>query len=477
LNRVSRQCPAIKAGIVHLGLGAFSRAHLSIYTADAIENSGGDWGIVGVSLRSAAVRDALSAQQFTYTAAELSPEKTTYRQIEVISDVLLAFENPALVVEKMADPAIKIVSLTITEKGYCLAPTTNALNLNHPDIEHDIAHSLPVSAAGFLVRALQARMRASQRPFTVLSCDNLPDNGNIIRRAVLALAEQIDTHLMQWIKEYGCFPSTMVDRITPASTEKDRQDIEFITGFSDACPVVHEPFSQWVIEDNFVQGERPDWHNVGVEIVPDVRPYELMKLRMLNGTHTALAYLGYLAGFKTIADTVADSDYKAFIEILLHKEIIPCLSAPPGVSLPDYAQTLLTRYANPRVRHLTGQIAMDGSQKLPQRILGIVDERHAIGAASPGLVLVIAAWMRYIGGVDERGATIELHDPLADKFAELAKYTTGPDVWIADILAMREVFPKLTAQILTEPLTKTYMELLEHGAHRMVRKFVREYHQ
>ena len=475
MKRVSRQTPTHATGIVHLGLGAFSRAHIAIYTEDAIANSGGDWGIVGVSLRSPKTRDALADQQYAYTAAQLDGGQTTTRQVEVISNVLVASENASEILEQMAQPAIKIVSLTITEKGYCLSPSTGTLNLYHPDIVSDLRNSHPVSAAGFLVRALEARKLAGHPPFTVLSCDNLPENGSVIRHVVLTLAEHINVDLMQWIEEHGCFPSTMVDRITPATTSKDQDSINTLTGFYDAAPVVHEPFSQWVIEDDFVNKERPHWESAGAELVSNVRPYELMKLRMLNGTHSALAYLGYLAGFETIADTVANEDFRAFTETLWVKEIIPTVTAPPGVSLSKYADELLQRYTNTSVRHLTWQIAMDGSQKLPQRILGPVSERLAAAALAPGLILSIAAWMHYVRGIDESGARIDVRDPYAEIFAALAATTNNPEDWVANLLGMTDVFPESVAVALSAPVTRAYRELVDCGAHSTVCTVVQDY--
>lgn len=469
-NRVSRKTPVQQAGIVHLGLGAFSRAHIALYTEDAILDVGGNWGIVGVSLRSSTVRDALVDQQYVYTAAQLDTNEITTRQVEIIRNVLVAQDDATVVLEQMAHPDIKIVSLTVTEKGYCLSPSTNTLDLLHPDITHDLANPNPISAPGFLVRALEIRMLAGHRPFTVLSCDNLSENGNVIRRVVLAMAEKISDDLVQWIKKHGCFPSTMVDRITPATTSAHQRAVRDITGLSDTALVVHEPFSQWVIEDDFVNNDRPDWGSVGAELVSDVRPYELMKLRMLNGTHSALAYLGYLAGFKTIADTVADDDFHAFTLALWHNEIIPSLTPPPGVSLKRYAQSLMRRYSNQSIQHLTWQIATDGSQKLPQRIFDTVTERVACKAATPGLILTIAAWMNYVHGMDEKGVEIDVRDPFADKFATLSKSAITPEDWVSGVLSIRDVFPEQAAEVLSEPITAAYKQLLVRGAHNMVRE-------
>ena len=457
---------------MHLGLGAFSRAFIALYTEDAIKNTGGDWGIVGVSLRSSKVRNSLAAQDFTYTAAEVGPDQTQCRQVEIVDDILVVKENAIGVLQLMASPAIKIVSLTISEKGYCISPSTGKLDFSLPEIMHDVSKPLPVSAPGLLVRALEARKAAGHPPFTVLSCDNLPKNGQAIENAVLALSRKISEDLTQWIEENGCFPSSMADSITPATTSQDRKNIRRLTGFRDDAPVVHEPYTRWVIEDKFVNNERPDWQSAGVEFVSDILAYDSMKLRMLNGTHTALAYLGYLAGFETIADIVADDDFKKFTQMLWDKEIIPSLTPPPGVSLEQYANEAMMRYSNSSIRHLTSQVAMDGSQKLHRRILSSVYDRHTENAQTPGLILAIAAWMRYVKGVDEFGDEFEVHDPLAEQFAAVAKRDPSPDDWVASLLEIREVFPSHVSKFLYEPVSQTYLELLEKGAHEMVRKVV-----
>ncbi|MDG1115951.1 MAG: mannitol dehydrogenase family protein, partial [Flavimaricola sp.] len=384
--------------IVHLGLGAFFRGFGAVYVADAMAASGGDWGIVGVSLKSAATRDALAPQGFAYQVVSMQPEGETPRIIEVLEDVRVAPEDPEGLLALMAKPAIRIVSLTVTEKGYCHEPSTGRLMFDHPDIVHDLTAPLPVSAPGFLVRALERRWLAGVPPFTVLICDNLPENGKMLRGVVLDLARRIDPALADWIAAEGRFPSTMVDRITPATTTADIDRLAKATGHFDAAPVFCEPFRQWVVEDDFVGGIRPDLAAAGVEMVPDVTPYEHMKLKMLNGTHSALAYLGYLGGHETISDTVADPVFAAYVRSLWADEIAPAVDAPEGVSLTDYATALFDRYANPAIRHRTWQIAMDGSQKLPQRLLGTLEANFAAGRPSPGLCLAVAAWMRYVGG-------------------------------------------------------------------------------
>lgn len=458
--------PAPKVGIVHLGLGAFFRAHGAVFVQEAMQHSGGDWGILGVSLQRPDMRDALAPQGGVYTALELGPQGEVPRVVTSVVGVLVAPENPEAVLDAMADPAVRIVSLTVTEKGYCHEPATERLNLHHPDIVHDLAQPLPRSAPGFLVRALARRFADGLPPFTVLTCDNLPGNGALVRGLVLDMATRIDPALADWIAAQGRFPATMVDRIVPATTPEVIARVAALTGVSDTAPVQHEPFRQWVIEDNFVHGARPDLGAVGVELVTDVTAHEHMKLRMLNGTHSALAYLGYLAGHETIAQTVADPILAGFVRRLWANEIIPAVTAPQGVDLSAYADRLFDRYANPGIRHRTWQIAMDGSQKLPQRILGTLAENLAAGRPSHGLVTVIAAWMRYVGGVDERGAHIDVRDPLAAQLRAASDAGTSAAEKVAALLAFDTIFPPALASALAPQVTVAYDRLARLGAQK-----------
>lgn len=454
-------------GIVHLGLGAFFRAFGCVYIADAMAASGGNWGIVGVSLRNPDTRDALSASDWSYTSVSLAPEGDKLREIAVLNDVLVAPENPKAVIAAMVDPAVKIVTLTVTEKGYCHNPATGELNLDHPDIRHDLAHDLPVSALGYLVRALAARHVAGVAPFTVLTCDNLPENGKLVRGLLLELAAWIDPALANWIATEGRFPSTMVDRITPATTGADIARIATLTGVVDAAPVMHESFSQWAVEDNFVNGVRPDLEAAGVEMVRDVTAHEQMKLRMLNGTHSALAYAGYLAGHDTIADTMADPVFADYVRALW-VEIMPTVTAPEGVSLTAYAEALFDRYANPAIRHRTWQIAMDGSQKLPQRILSTLHENLAEGRKTDGLCVALAAWMRYVSGMDEAGQPIDVRDPLADRLRNLAAGQDTPADVVTAILSVEDIFPADLADQLRGPVSKAAEKIWSNGVRATV---------
>lgn len=462
LPRLTRsEAPRPNVGIVHLGLGAFFRAHGAIYVAEAMAASGGDWGILAASLQSPGTRDALKPQGYAYSALQAGPEGDTARVIDVIEDMIVAPEDPSALVAAMADPRVKIVTLTVTEKGYCHDPATGDLNLSHPDIAHDLHNPLPKSAPGVLVRALATRRVAGLRPFTVLTCDNLPENGKIVRRTVLTLAAALDPDLAAWIEAEGRFPSTMVDRIVPATKPEDLDRVEAATGHHDAAPVIHEPFRQWVVEDDFVDDARPDLGAVGVDLVADVAPFELMKLRMLNGTHSALAYLGYLAGHGTIADCAADPVFARFVQHLWRHEIIPVLTPPPGTDLHDYAAALLERYRNPAIRHRTWQIAMDGSQKLPQRILGTLREAKT---PCPGLCLAVAAWMRYVGGTDEVGQPIDVRDPLAAELRRLADSGSTASETVPALLSLRAVFSEDVAQKIAAPVTEAYATLLTKGA-------------
>lgn len=465
LPRLYRKGIPPNLGIVHLGLGAFFRSHGALVIENAMSDAGGDWGILGVSLKSPLTRNKLALQGNLYTAVQMDPESQIPRIVEVLNDVLFAPEDPTELVSRLSDPMVRIVSLTITEKGYCHVPSTGELNIQHKDIQNDIHNTEPISAIGYLVRALAIRRANGCRPFTVLSCDNLPNNGKVARNVVVGLAELIDPSLAYWINKEGRFPSTMVDRIVPATTQQDIQRLAALTGKIDEAPVFHEPFLQWVIEDDFVDGQRPYFENtLGVKMVKDVTLFEHMKVRMLNGAHSSLAYLGYLAGYQTIAETVKDPLFTKFILKLWNQEIIPTLTAPEGIKLHAYGNDLLDRFSNPAIRHRTWQIAMDGSQKLPQRIVATIVDNLDVGRPCHGLTLALAAWMRYVGGTDDRGERIEVKDPLASKLLELSNSGLEPRAKVANLLSIEEIFPIKIAERLHENVTAAYSNLVEKGA-------------
>lgn len=458
----------LRSGIVHLGLGAFVRAHQLLYTEDLLETETGDWGMEGVSLQRPDQRDRLMPQGGLYTALQKDPAGVSARVVGCLKSVLVAPEDPVAVVDAMADPNIRIVSLTVTEKGYCIDPATGRLKFDHPAIRHDLEHpGEPRTAVGFILAALERRRDAGMAPFTVLCCDNLPSNGRLLAALVSDFAALRDCGLATWVETHAAFPSTMVDRIVPATTQDDLDDAARLTGLLDQAPVVHEPYRQWVIEDRFIGNARPRWERAGAEIVSDVAPYEHMKLRLLNGAHSALAYLGYLSGRGTIADAVSDPALRGYVETLW-REIIPVVPAPPGTDLEAYAKALLERFSNPAIRHRTWQIAMDGSQKLPQRLLSTARERLARNLPLPRIALAVAAWMRYVGGVDEQGREIDVRDPLASQLRDILRQAGGaPLDKVRAVLEVTSIFGEdLPRDARFESaLVDAYTNLITRGAH------------
>lgn len=455
-----------KVGIVHLGIGAFYRAFALPWLEEIMAASGGDWGVVGVSLRSAAIRDTLAPNDFRYTCIEMGQDGRSTREIRALRDVLVAPKDPQAVLKQMARPDVHIISLTVTEKGYCHDPASGKLNLAHPDIIHDLANSYPRSAPGFVLRALQQRRAAGAAAPTVMACDNLPGNGTLLRGIVLDLAAQVDPDLSDWIDRNAAFPDTMVDRIVPATTDAGIAALDS----PDPGLVLHEPFRQWVIEDRFA-GPRPTFEKRGVQLVQDVGPFEEMKLRMLNGGHSALAYLGYLSGHEHVSDAVADPVFGGFLKHLWQHEIIPTLNVP-GVDLQHYADDLLVRFSNPCLKHRTWQIAMDGSQKLPQRILSTLNAQIKQGRATEGLLLTLAGWMRYIGGEDEAGAAIDVRDPLADRLRSLSDAAQTPAEKVTALLSVQEVFAPELAEQIAAHLMNIYSDLCACGARAMAKRIV-----
>lgn len=401
----------LSAGIVHLGLGAFARAHLIPATEAAMAASGErHWGVLGVSLRHADVRDALAPLGFDYTLAlrdadALGTPRERRETLRSLLGVLVAPENPQAVLEAIAAPATRIVSLTVTEKGYHHDPATGALKADDPAIVHDLAHpQSPRTTLGFLVHGLALRRARALGPVTLLSCDNLPSNGATLRGLLLAVAAQVDGALAEWIGTACRLPNGMVDRIVPKNHE--------------LAVVTAEPFFDWAIEDDFAAG-RPDWTVYGARFVAHAEPYELLKLRMVNGSHSAIAYLGVLAGWDTVDRAIGEPALRRFVEALMREEIEPTLVGMEGVALAAYRARLIERFANPALAHRTKQIAMDGSQKIPQRWLGTLRARLAADASIDHLALALAAWLQFLGGVDESGQGYTIDDPLAAELRAL----------------------------------------------------------
>ncbi len=432
------------SGIVHIGVGAFHKAHQAVYTDDALARSGGGWMITGVSLRSADVADGLNPQDGLYTLLVRGAEGVSARVVGSIARVLVAPQDPAAVLEALAAPATRIVSLTITEKGYGIDPATGGLDRVHPSIAADLADPAhPQGAVGYLVEALRLRRERGLGGFTVLCCDNLPGNGRVVARLVAEFALERDAELARFIEAEVSFPSTMVDRITPASTDRTFADALALTGCEDHAAVETEPFSQWIIEDRFVAG-RPDWEAGAALFVEDVAPYEKMKLRLLNGSHSLLAYAGFLAGHAYVRDVMADADLVALIERHM-REAARTLAPVPGVDLQAYAEDLRERFANPAIAHQTYQIAMDGTQKLPQRLLEPAGEALARGLPLDSYAFAIAAWMRYALGRKENGETYALRDPREAEIAALVDRDTSPAEIVGRLLALPGLYPAALA--------------------------------
>ena len=410
----------LKTGIVHLGLGAFVRAHMAAINEVTLHaHFDLRWGIVGVSLRQPDTRDALLEQDGLYTLSlrHTSASGEARQQLQVIgclSQVLVAPEDPGKVIRLIAAVDTRIVSLTVTEKGYCHNPAQGTLQWDHPDIVQDLDHTqTPRSAIGFIVRGLQQRYLTHGLPLTLMSLDNLPSNGHLLSRLVLDFAQKIDPALAQWIEARCTFPNSMVDRIVPRTTEADRTNIDATLGLRDAWPVIAETFNQWIIEDKFVL-ERPAWALGGAQFVESAAAWETLKLRMVNGTHSAIAYLGSLAGWLTVDQAMSQPELVAFLDALMCEEIEPTLPELPSLDLAAYRQSLLVRFTNRALAHRTQQIAMDGSQKIPQRWLNTIRYCQTHQRLYPKLALGLAAWIQYLGGTDAFGNKYKIQDPLAN---------------------------------------------------------------
>ncbi|MCI2285118.1 mannitol dehydrogenase family protein [Colwellia sp. MSW7] len=375
-------------GIVHLGPGAFHRGHQAVFTENAMNLSGENWGICGVSLRSATARDILAKQDNLYTLAILD-KKICYQVIGAIKEILVAQEQSDDILARMSAVNTKLVTLTITEKGYCLG-TDGTLDLTHKDIKHDLeSPENPVSAIGFIVESLKQRRQKKINAFNVLSCDNVSGNGDKLRRAVLDYAGQFDKPLQLWIDQNVAFPNSMVDSITPKTESYTIESVSKAINLRDNWPIQRESFTQWVIENNW-EGERPDWENVGVIFTDDVEGFEKAKLRLLNCLHSTLAYAGSLAGFETVFDVTSDEGFYEYITQLATDEIIGSFRPPKELDVISYSHEIIQRFLNPSIRHLLAQIAYDGSQKIQMRILPIIEDNMALGRSTKLLSLSVS---------------------------------------------------------------------------------------
>jgi fructuronate reductase len=461
----------LKTRMVHIGFGAFHRAHQAL-CCDKLAEQGSDWGYCEVNLNSGALIEALREQQLLYTLTEMADDSLHTRVIGVITQALHGkSDGIEAVINAMSQPEVAIISMTVTEKGYCHQPASGNLNPDHPDIVHDLQnpHS-PRSLPGLILAAIRRRRDQGLPAFSVMSCDNMPENGHVTRNVVVQLAQHQDPALADYIQQHITFPSTMVDRIVPAMTDAAFAALSERLGSDDPVAVEAEPFFQWVIEDNFVNG-RPAWEKAGAELVSDVLPYEEMKLRMLNGSHSFLAYLGFLAGYEYISDCVADPHFRAAARSLMIDEQAPTLRTQ-GVDLNAYADSLIARYENRAIKHRTYQIATDGSQKLPQRMLDSLRWHLQRGSRCDLLLLGVAGWMRYVGGVNEQGQPIEIRDPLKATLAETVAGSEEGEARVRALLGLRDIFGDDLAQNadLVARLTTYYQQLTTQGARATVQQ-------
>jgi mannitol 2-dehydrogenase len=454
----------VTAGIAHLGLGGFHRAHMARYTHDLMGRRADmlGWGIIGAGLMpdDRRMRDSLKPQDNLYTLVERCATKETVAVIGSLADVVFAGESSAALLNVIERPEIRIVSLTVTEHGYCLNRSTKHLDPNHALIREDLAHpERPSSAIGIIVEAYRRRRDAGIPPFTALSCDNIQHNGSVLREAVLALAALRDTKLADWITENASFPSTMVDRITPVTAAKDVSALAERYGIVDRWPVFAETFTQWVIEDRFPAG-RPAWEDAGAQFVEDVAPYEFMKLRLLNASHLAVAGLGRLSGYVTIDEALADPLIARYMTALMDRETGPTLPAVPGIDLPRYKATLLERFANPAIKDTVERVNTDAPLNI---LVDPIRDRLRTGESLDLLAMALAAWLRRVRGEDERGQPIEVRHPLAEQLRAKA-IEGGPDP--RPLLGMVQLFGDTgTDARLVGPVGRWLASLYANGSH------------
>lgn len=464
---------ALKCGILHMSVGGFHRSHQAVYVDDLLNKAPSDWMICGVGLLPSddANVKALQDQNTLYTVVERTAKGDSARIIGSMKEILHAPSNPQAVIDRMMDPAIRIVSLTITEKGYCY-DSSGKLDFNNAMIQNDLQNpNAPKTMYGYVVGALARRRQAGLKPFTVMSCDNLPGNGHLTHRLILQFAEKIDAGLAQWIDQNVAFPNAMVDRITPITTPEIVKLAADKFGVDDAWPVVCEDFRQWVLEDKFSDG-RPAFETVGVQIVGDVDPYEKMKVRLLNSSHSALAYLSYLLGHRQVDKAMNDPLIGTFVRRYMDDEITPCVPPVPGMDLNAYKDKLIERFANPAIADQVQRLAEDGSTKLPNGMLPCVRENLAAGRPIRLIALAIAGWIRYMSATDEQGQPITIKDAMADRLTAAVKTDTRDPM---KVLGVREIFGDdlpVAAPFVAE-VRKALESLYDKGAQQTLTEYLK----
>ncbi len=464
----------LRTGIVHIGVGNFHRAHQAMYV-DRLLNQGGstDWAICGVGLlpRDAQVRDALRGQDMRYTLVERSPDgRAAARTIAAIADYLYAPDDPEAVFERLAHRGTKIVTLTITEGGYNVTED-GAFDADDPAVRRDLAPgAVPATVFGVVVEGLRRRRDRGIPAFTIVSCDNLPGNGSVARRSFTSYAGLIDAGLGDWIGREAAFPNSMVDRITPVTTDETRRYVADTFGVADAWPVVCEDFTEWVLEDQFTLG-RPALQDAGVRLVPDVTPYELMKLRLLNAGHQAIAYFGYLMGYRYAHEAIADPAIAALVTRYMKEEAEPTLAPVPGIDLADYERSLLARFANSHVPDTLLRLGTDGSDRIAKFLLPVVRDRKDRGLTSPWSAAIVASWAAFARGVDEDGTPIDFTDRrrrLID--AAVIRQASEP----AGFLTVSELFGELGDDAeFARQFAAGYRQIADHGARFALERLTR----
>jgi mannitol 2-dehydrogenase len=457
---------AVTAGIVHFGVGGFHRAHQAMYLDRLMEQGLAlDWGIcgVGVMASDARMRDVMTRQDCLYTLVLKDPDGGWQpRVVGSIVEYLYAPDDPEAVIEKMADPGTRIVSLTVTEGGYNFSPVTGEFDAQNPAVQADLQPgAAPATTFGLVTEALVRRRERGLEPFTVMSCDNIPGNGHMAQEVFGAFAALRDPELGRWVRENVRFPNSMVDRITPVTTDDDRAEIAQRFGVEDGWPVVCEPFTQWVLEDSFSLG-RPPLEQAGVQLVADVEPYELMKLRLLNASHQALCYFGYLAGYRLVHDVTRDPLFSTFLLDYMNREATPTLPPVPGIDLDSYKQQLIERFSNDAVRDTVARLCAESSDRIPKWLLPVVRANLEAGREVRLSAAIVASWARYAEGVDEQGEPITVVDRLADQLTATARRQRDePLAFVAD----RTLFGDLVDN---ERFTEAYLDVLtslhERGA-------------
>ncbi|MCW2682640.1 MAG: Mannitol dehydrogenase domain protein [Blastococcus sp.] len=453
---------ALTPAVVHFSVGGFHRSHQLLYFDEVAERGiSTDWGVVGVGLHSRTMKDALAPQDHLYTVVERSPDGERARVVGVMVDYLYAPDDPATVLDVLTDERTRMVSLTITGSGYRLCPQTGEFDADDVDIRWDLAEAdRPRTVFGFIVEALDRRRRANLPPFTVVSCDNMHRNGEAARAAIVGFARLRNEVLARWIGDRVAFPSSMVDRITPHTTPEQREAVAQRYGVDDNWPVITEPFSQWVIEDEFSHG-RPPLDLVGVRFVDDVARYELMKTRLLNASHCALGYLGSLAGHTSIDRVMAEPLFAEYVSRMMNDEVTPLLPPPDGIDLDEYKRSLLKRFANPAIADQLFRLCRRGSTKMPHHLLPSLHEALAEGRPHRLLTLAVAAWCRYLRGFDPEGRPITIDDPHAERLQALAT-AGGTDP--RPLLGERSIFGDLgDDSAFVAELTETLEQLERSG--------------